>query len=132
MNPEISHENCTDYYCSHPADEWLIMRAPDVLWFNVQEVGDYQGEVYGIGTYQRQFLIYEGYYGSCSGCGAWGEGGEPANQDEVLASSTLYADITAAVEYLAKEDKDGWYGRPDYDAMLRALGEADKFLKGEV
>jgi hypothetical protein len=94
LSKEINHAE----YLANSFKDYLIDAAPEVLWFDVQEKGYYQGEVYAIGLYQNKILIFEGYYGSCGGCGAWGEGGEPTNIKEVLESSTLFEEDKAAFE----------------------------------
>lgn len=65
-------EDCFRNY-NYSFREYLIHAAPSFLWADVQDVGSYQGRVYGIAWYNKQIALYEDYYGSCSGCGAWGE-----------------------------------------------------------
>jgi len=127
----IQGENINDWSrndicsCSN-FQEWLPHIAKDIFWFNIQDVGSYQGSIYAIGTFEKQFLIYEGYYGSCSGCGAWGEGGEPESQEEVLKSCTLLKTKEDAIRHLLKLDR---WDKPDTDVMLKALDEVESFLK---
>lgn len=81
---------------------YLCSNAPDFLWYCVQDVGSYQGQVFGVAVYEGKIAIYENYYGSCSGCGAWGEGGEPTSQEEIIASSTFFINERDALKYLEK------------------------------
>lgn len=86
-------------------EDWLTYlaeAAPEVLWFHLVSDGRWQGTVHAIGKYQGKCLIFDGYYGSCSGCGAWGEGGEPTTLQEVLDSSQLFDDREKAIEHWGK------------------------------
>lgn len=118
------HTPQCDGYCVHSYAGWLVSAAPDVLWYDVQDIGDYQGRVFGVGRYQGQVLLYEDYYGSCSGCGAWGEGGEPADQAAVLELSHLFASSAEAITYAQKEWVEDCYERPDMDRVRAAVQEA--------
>ena len=106
--------------------EWLPHIAPDLFWFDIQDVGSYQGSVYGVAKYKKQIVIYEGYYGSCSGCGAWGEGGEPVSQDEVLKSCTIHDNAKEAIKAIAKLDH---YDNPDKDKMIEAVEHIESLLE---
>ncbi len=118
-------DNCQSY----SFEGWLPHVAPDFLWFNIHDVGDYQGRVYGVALYDKKIVVYEDYYGSCSGCGAWGEGGEPENQKLVIANSTPFELADEAIAYLAKIDR---YEGPNIEDMTKAIREADDFRnKGE-
>jgi hypothetical protein len=77
---------------------YLCEAAPEVLWFHLCSRGDYQGEVFAVGKYLGKCLVFSDYYGSCSGCGAWGEGGEPTDLSEVLKSSKLFDKPDDALE----------------------------------
>lgn len=99
---------------------YLVEAAPDILWYDVQDVGSYQGSVYGVGEYKGQCLIYTDYYGSCSGCGAWGEGGEPSDMEEVLGHCEKFDSEKEALKYLATLDS---YNRPNIAAMQQAIEE---------
>jgi hypothetical protein len=129
MAPEIQvndrHDSSCESYCSHSYSEWLATRAPDVLWFDVQAVGSYQGSVYAVGVMKQQIVVFEGYYGSCSGCGAWGEGGEPESQEGILANSKLFDTVAEALVYVSTLN-NSWYGSPDQEAMAVAITEIDK------
>jgi hypothetical protein len=72
---------------------YLIDATPEILWFGVDAQGDYTGQVQAVGVYDNGVLVFKGYYGSCSGCGGWGEGGEPRNLKEVKDYSTLYWEL---------------------------------------
>lgn len=121
----IKHEHKAE--CSrYQFDEWIPHTAPDVLWFNIQDVGSYQGSVYGFGLYKGKLLVYEDYYGSCSGCGAWGEGGEPESQEEILGRSKLFDTLDEALDYLPKIDH---YDNPDRKVATEALKEIEAFRK---
>ena len=116
------HTALCEGYCGHSYAGWLLGVAPEVLWYDVQDVGDYQGAVYGVGRYRSQILLYEDYYGSCSGCGAWGEGGEPSSLKEVLANSNLFMLRSGAVSYV----EGNWatmYNSPDIDQVIGAIDE---------
>lgn len=105
-------------------EEWLPHIAKDFFWFNIHTVGSYQGQVFGVALYKNQIAIYEDYYGSCSGCGAWGEGGEPTSQDEVVSRCKLFDSVVDAVTYLAKIDS---YERPEVDSMVEAIKKAEAY-----
>jgi hypothetical protein len=115
--------------CEYSGDgylHYLVSAAPSILWYNVQDVGSYQGSVYGVGEYKKQILIYEDSYGSCSGCGAWGEGGEPKNEEGVLSMSKLFSNVAEAMKYLAKID---YYDAPDMDALTQAVKEVSEDIQ---
>jgi hypothetical protein len=40
------------------------------------------------------------YFGSCSGCGAWGEGGEPETLEDVLRNGELFDDPADALAFV--------------------------------
>lgn len=108
-----------EYGCYHGYDDWLISVAPDVLWFMVEATGSYQGQVYAVGRLGKSIVLYEDYYGSCSGCGAWGEGGEPKSRQEVLDSCFRTDTIVEAFAYVLKEWAD------DYDPpTMKKVSEA--------
>lgn len=109
--------------------DWLPHIAPDFFWFDIQDVGSYQGQVYGVAVYNKQIAIYEDYYGSCSGCGAWGEGGEPTSQDEVIKLCKFFNTKDEAILYCTKMDS---YEKPDMDIFVKAVQNADTFLNTEV
>lgn len=100
--------------------DYLVEAAPNVLWYNVQDVGSYSGSIYGVGQYKGKALIYEYWYGSCGGCGAWGEGGEPTNEAEVLSNSHLFESISEAEEYISAIEG---YEPPDTKKMINAVKE---------
>ena len=97
--------------------DYLREASPEILWTKVDSAGDYQGEVCAVGVYLDGIIIYKGYYGSCSGCGAWGEGGEPTSLEEVKASSILY---------WAKED--AIQAVKDWQGMREGVQKADEYL----
>jgi hypothetical protein len=121
----VEGQKCGDD-CYHSYSAWLIHRAPDILWYDVQDIGLYQGNVYAVGRYRGKIVLYRGYYGSCSGCGGWGEGGEPEDQEAVLKSSTLVADEAEAMAVLLDPNSD-WhdtYGdSPDFEKVRAAIHE---------
>lgn len=132
--PIIEHEhreNCN----RHDYTEWLCHVAPDVLWYKIEDWGSYSGQVFGVGEYQGQIIVYKDYYGSCSGCGVWGgfspdeAGGEPQSQEEVLSNSKLFDDLNEAYDYLKKDDNIYGSLRPDYKGFSVALEEIAKNLK---
>ena len=85
--------------------EWVVHVAPDVLWYRVEDVGSYQGSLYGVGSYRRRILLYFDYYGSCGGCGAWGEGGGPDTQADLLKKSSTFSSVSGAVRAWDEETK---------------------------
>ena len=123
-----THTDKCDLWCNHTFAGWLVSIAPDVLWFYVQDVGCWSGNVYGVGVFRGDILIYEGFYGSCSGCGAWGEGGEPGSQQEVLANSSLFNRPELAIATIS-DDKFARWGTPDKAAMITAIEETVPFLR---
>ncbi len=106
-------------------EEWLPHIAPDMFWFDIQACGSYQGEVFGVAEYDKKIAIYGGYYGSCSGCGAWGEGGEPISQEEVLKSCILCNTADDAIEKINKLDA---YSSPDKERMIKAVRQIQSFI----
>lgn len=113
--------NAEDKTCrSYDFKEWVPHIAPDIAWYDIQDAGSYQGSVYGVGLYKKQIVIYEDYYGSCSGCGAWGEGGEPTSQKEVLDKSKLFKKKEDALKHVATLDH---WDKPDFDQMFKAIDE---------
>jgi hypothetical protein len=117
-------ENCqfSEYYA-----EFVIKASPDILWYDIQDVGSYQGSIYGVGKYKKQIVIYEDGYGSCSGCGEWVEanewslaGAQPHNQEEVLNKSKLFATKEEAKQYVLAMD---FYEKPDTERMIKAIEE---------
>jgi len=107
--------------------EWLPHIARDFLWFDIQDVGSYEGSVYGVALYKNKIVIYEDMYGSCSGCGAWGEGdgGEPQSQDEVIELSKMFDTVGSALDYINNEMSK--YDEPDINDMTKAIHEADDY-----
>ncbi len=118
---------CDKHWCNHSYAGWLVSQAPDVLWYDVQDVGSYSGQVFAVGLYRANILLFSDYYGSCSGCGAWGEGGEPTDQEDVLASSHLFLSASEAVEYVQREWSEA-FERPDLSQTALAIvaAAADK------
>lgn len=117
--PPIKHvhkDGCSRYEYK----EWVCHVAPDVLWFDVQDVGIYQGQVFGLGVYKNQAIFYEDYYGSCSGCGAWGEDGEPQSQEEVFKKSKFFSTKKEILKYLASM---GGYEKPDMNIVFKCVDE---------
>ena len=118
MKHAHKHDCEKNYY-----GEFLCSAAPDFLWYCVQDVGSYQGQVFGIATYKGKVGIYEDYYGSCSGCGAWGEGGEPTNQEEIISKCTFFTDESEANKYVKKLVEDH-YEKPEEPEFSERLHEA--------
>lgn len=86
---------CGDMYA-----HYLWMAAPEIDWYYVESVGDYQGIVFAIGKYNNQWFVMKDYYGSCSYCGAWGEGGEPEGLKDVLEHGELFDSPKQAREFV--------------------------------
>jgi len=122
---KVKHEHTCDCE-AYNYDEWLPHIAQDFFWFNIQDVGSYQGQVFGVAIYKNQFAIYEDYYGSCSGCGAWGEGGEPESQEKVISLCKFFDDKQKALEYIGLISA---YDSPDKEAMYRVLDKAEEYRK---
>lgn len=126
--PNDMHTESCDKWCSHSYAGWLVSVAPDVLWFDVQDVGYYSGTVYGVGRLKKDILLFQDGYGSCSGCGAWGEGGEPCDMEDVLAHSELFQTPEFALEHVEKEWMHS-YEKPDQEVVTNAINEAAAFGK---
>lgn len=99
LKPDKPHNVGCGEYCYHSFKDYLITAAPDILWFSILTAGGYSGSVYGVGVYNKRILLYVGSYGSCSGCGAWGEGGEPKDQNDVLAFCETFTDQMDAISW---------------------------------
>lgn len=116
----ISDESCP---CGNRYAHYLWMAAPEIKWIYVEDIGSYQGTVYAIGKYQRQWFVMRDYYGSCSGCGAWGEGGQPSTLDEVLSHGELFLNRKQAIEFV-----QAWieheYETPSEEFMRVLTGKA--------
>ena len=84
------------------------MAAPEISWYHVEDVGSYQGTVFAIGKYQKKWFVMQDYYGSCSGCGAWGEGGEPEKLKDVLSHGELFEKKKDAFNFAFKTYKDSY------------------------
>ena len=104
INPDACP--CHDTYA-----HYLFMAAPQIKWVYVETVGDYQGTVYAIGKYKRQWFVMKDYYGSCSGCGAWGEGGQPENLKSVLGNGELFSHKKDALKFI----KQSWANKDAYE-----------------
>ena len=132
--PFINHEHndkCP-YGDSSYLYEYLIKAAPDILWFEFQDIGDYSGTIYAIGVLNRKILYYVDSYGSCSFCGAWGQdsdSAEPKNEKEVLERSILYDNETEALKGIALKDNN--YERPNKERLISAINKAQRFINGE-
>jgi hypothetical protein len=124
--PVIKHVHDDECDYSDGFIHYLVEAAPGVLWFNIQDVGSYQGCVYAVGLFEGKYLIYEDYYGSCSGCGAWGEGGEPSSLNDVISNSTLFITPEEASDYLGKIDK---YEAPNIQAMRNAINKITEYVQ---
>ena len=61
------------------------------------------------------------YYGSCSGCGAWGEGGEPETLKDVLSNGELFKTKKQALEFAVKTYKNDYEAPTDkfWDILLK-------------
>lgn len=105
----------------------LISVCPEIVWAFVEDVGDYQGNVFGTALYLKKKcgLFFSGSYGSCSGCGAWGEGGEPTTQSEVLSLCTEFRTLKGAAMAIEKET----YDRPTTEKHLEAAGAVLKEIR---
>ena len=100
---------------------YLVAAAPEVLWFDVQDVGSYQGMVFGVFLYLGRVFVYEDSYGSCSGCGAWSEGVNPTSLEEIVKKSKEFASEGAALDYIHKFES---YESPDRERLKRAVSSA--------
>ncbi len=117
----LKHEHDTS--CEYGSMlHYLVEAHPQVLWYSVQDVGSYQGSVYAIGTIGNEVILYRDYYGSCSGCGAWGEGGEPESVEDVMKRSTVVKNIEEAEKLIRSDD---WkYDSPDSEELIKKAKEA--------
>ncbi len=120
--PVIQHKHTND--CPYREEgkyiHYLTISAPDVLWYDVQDVKNYSGNVYGVGKLGGNILIYKNHYGSCSGCETWGEEGEPKNMKEVLEHSYLFDSQIEAIKYIVTMDH---CENPDIKRMIKAIKE---------
>lgn len=94
--------NTEDCPCGDVYAHYLWMAAPEIKWYYVEDVGSYQGIVYAIGKYKSKIFVMKDYYGSCSGCGAWGEGGEPETLKDVLGHGELFTNKKKALDFVQK------------------------------
>ena len=95
--------------CGDTYAHYLWMAAPEIDWYHVEDVGSYQGTVYALGKYKDKLFVMKDYYGSCSGCGAWGEGGEPEKLKDVLGHGELFKSKKEALNFVLKVwAKDGY------------------------
>lgn len=111
---------------------YLNDAAPEILWYDVQDVGSYSGSVYAIGLLKtpgvkERIVVFKGYYGSCSGCGAWGEGGEPKDMKEVMEFSKCFETVDAAIENY--KNAETYSDTPDFERGLKALERIREDLK---
>ena len=109
---------CGDIYA-----HYLWMAAPEIEWYYVEDVGGYQGEVYALAKYEGKIFIMHDYYGSCSGCGAWGEGGEPEKLKDVLGNGELFEEKKDAINFVEKTYKNNYGNNPTntFFEKLRSL-----------
>lgn len=108
-----------------PFFEFLVAASHGVEWYAFDVTGDWQGEVSGVGIYDGKLVLYEDSYGSCSLCGAWGEGGEPCDLDDVLSRSTLYTagEARACLEIHCDDAQElRPFGTFDINAIRQLLG----------
>ena len=78
----------------------------NILYF--ETTGNYQGTNYVIG-YADGKVLASGYgYGSCSGCGAWGEGGEPTKPEDLIDSGVFGKSL---------EETLGWADNVEIDSV---------------
>lgn len=98
----MEHKNTNDYYdcCGDVFEHFLSLVAPEIVWKYIEDVGSYQGTVFAIGAYDGQIFVMKDYYGSCSGCGAWGEGGEPVSLEDVLGNGELFSSAEEALNFV--------------------------------
>ena len=105
--------NSDDCPCKDMFAHYLWMAAPEIKLIHVEDVGSYQGTVFAIGRYKNKWFIMKDYYGSCSGCGAWGEGGELESLKSVLNNGELFTSKQKAYEFVTKTYlSDSSYERP--------------------
>ena len=105
--------NMENYHCemNEADDEQYVRKAwPDLNILRIYNVGYYQGTVYVIG-YTDNTVLAGGYgYGSCSGCGAWGEGGEPASPNDLIDSGVFGKTLEETLKWLADEPCGNYQG----------------------
>jgi len=126
--PVIKHQHKINCPCGEDFFiHYLIDAAPEILWFNVQDVGSNKGRLYAVGLYQGEYLIYENDYGSCQQCGeVWGGGDEPVSLEDVLKLSNIFYSPEKAKEYVLKI---GPYDSPDIKAMEHAINEITTYVQ---
>lgn len=93
-----------------PSDhiDWIKSITPDILWYYLDDIQDYQGDVVGVGVKDSKPLFFVAGYGSCSGCGEWGGwseeddvGAEPRDQEEVIKLTKSFNTVEEASQFLA-------------------------------
>lgn len=72
-----------------------------IVWAKM--VGDYQGTNYIIGIADKKVLACGVGYGSCSGCGAWGEGGEPISPKDLIDSGVYGKTLEETLQWADEE-----------------------------
>jgi len=107
--------------CKNKYAHYLWKAAPEIDWYYVEDVGSYQGTVYAVGKYQKQWFVMKDYYGSCSVCGAWGEGGEPEDLKGVLSNGELFSTKKEALKFAVKTYKDSYESPTEifWDILLK-------------
>lgn len=94
------------------------------------DVGDYQGTIYVIGYVGGKVLACGLGYGSCSGCGAWGDfyepdthGGEPMEPKDFIDSGVFGKSLAETLAWADDQTVDSY----------QSLSKSDREeLKGEV
>lgn len=84
----------------------------NILW--LCNVGDYQGTNYVIGYVDGKVLACGYGYGSCSGCGAWGEGGEPTKPEDLIDAGVFGKTLEETLAWADKEPTD------DYQCLTKS------------
>ena len=126
-------ESYTGRYAGDKCNAWnveehLVHITPDLLWFNILEIGSYTSMIYGIALdTERNILFYEDFCGSAD---EWGAGHEPDSQEAVLANCTKFQSIAALREHIRKSE-------PRYAAVPLAdweetILEAERYLAMRV
>ena len=111
---EWGYINIDECPCGDMYAHYLWIAAPQIKWYYVEGVGSYQGTVYALGKYKSRWFVMKDYYGSCSWCGAWGEGGEPENLKSVLGNGELFTTRKKALDFVLETwAKDSWEAPTD-------------------
>lgn len=88
--------------------EFIQLAWPELVITWCANVGDYQGTNYVVGYVGDKVLACGYGYGSCSGCGAWGEGGEPTKPEDLIDSGVFGKTLDETLAWAADQPVDDY------------------------